>query len=174
MCFCFQDRLVLRLKSMLHLRGANFAPKYFARSLKCSSLPWEVHFSWNLPRTEHTEHWCAVSTVQGPLILAWWLNHAMPEAFCTCSLHFQFLSSSTSSHFWIQEASLAFWLAISIFHSDFFDLIRSSSRAPATGYHAFHQAYFSLVLLPFQVVIALRCISQLSHSFHQSTSKESL
>ena len=158
---------------MLHPRGADFAPRYFVLSLKCSSLPWEVHFSWNLPRTEHTEHWCAVSTVQGPLILAWWLDHAMPEAFCTCSPHFQFLSSSTSSHFWIQEAFLAFWLAILIGQSDFFDPIRFSSRALATRSHAFHQACFSLVLLPFRVVTAWHCISQSSHSFHQSVSKES-
>ena len=158
---------------MLRPRDVDFAPRYYARSLKCFSLPWEVRFSWNPPRTEHTEHWCAISTVQGPLILAWWLDHAMLTAFCICSLHFQFLSSSTSSHFWTQEASLAFWLAISIFHSDFFDLIRFSSRAPATRCHACHQAYLFLVQLPFQVVTALHCISRSSHSFHQSTSKES-
>ena len=158
---------------MLRPQDADFAPRYYAQSLKCSSLPLEVHFSWNLPRTEHTEHWCAVSIVQGPLILAWWLDHVMPEAFCTCSPHFQFLSSSTSSHFWIQEAFLAFWLAILIGQSDFFDPIRFSSRALATRCHACHQACLSLALLPFRVVTAWHCISQSSHSFHQSVSEES-
>ena len=173
-CFCFPSKLILHLEFVPHPLNADSEPECFVRSRRCSFLPWVKHFFWNLPRTKHTRHLCAAFTFQGPLTLAWWLIHATLKAFCTYFPRSLSLSSWSSLHFWIQEASLVSWQAASICQPNSSDQPRSSSAALASDHHAYLRAYSSPIRLLARAVTALPGISQWSHSSRRFTSTGSL